>query len=80
MSEQTTPPVMTVFHCGKLPNLGTCETCGRSAAGTCQFQVKRRGETETSACGRRFCANCQMTMPVVGAVCMAHARFLGASA
>lgn len=75
-----TEPI-TVFVCGgkKRGPGGNCESCGRSAAATCQHPVNRRGTTEPSACDRRVCKGCAVA--VDGLIrCPAHARMLGAKA
>lgn len=74
------PVTTSVFICGRKRGPGgNCESCGRSAAATCQHSVKRRGSTETSECGRRVCKGCAIEMDGV-VCCPAHARMLGARA
>lgn len=67
---------ISVFICGgPKPK---CESCGRRATDSCNYQVKRAGKPE--ACGKRFCAACRVSMPAMGTVCLAHARVMGAKA
>jgi len=76
---ETKTATITVFVCGRKRGPGgACESCGRSAAATCQHPVNRRG-AEPGVCGRRACKGC--AVEIDGVVrCPAHARMLGAKA
>lgn len=63
---------ISIFTCGGPKPV--CESCGRRAIDSCNYQVKRAGKVE--ACGKRFCASCRVSMPI-GMVCLAHGRVMG---